>query len=57
MLMTEALSLAINIIDRGVRSRTDLVSSNSLNHETSFFFCRDTLSLARNVKCRDPLFV
>ena len=41
------------LLTERVKSRTDLVSSISLNHETSFCFCRDTLSLAGNVKGRD----
>jgi hypothetical protein len=51
---TPVLCLEMLLTER-VRSRTYLVSSISLNHKT-FFFCRDTLSSARNVKGRDPLF-
>ena len=53
---TPVLCLEMLLTER-VRSRTYLVSSISLNHETSVFFCRDTLSLAGNVEGRDSLFV
>ena len=41
------------LLTETVRSRTDSVSNISLNHKTSFCFCRDTLSLAGYVKGRD----
>ena len=50
MLKAETLSLARNLLTVRVRSRTDLVPSISLNHETSFCFCRDTHFLAGYVR-------
>ena len=49
------ISFAANNIDREALQK-DLVPSISLIHKTSLYFFGETLSFARNVKGRDPLF-
>ena len=56
LLKTETLSLSINVIDREGQ-KLNRFRLKYLFESRNLFFCRDTPSLARNVKGRDPLFV